>query len=116
MELKGKCKIDFDKWFYAQCVNGSHLDSLHDNEYFKFWKLTDSMQFGVIQDFADSVGIGISINFYSSEYCDFDIQNNDGDDLFHSNLFDELTRQESRLKSIEKFSELYNSAVQTAPV
>lgn len=57
--LTGKCKKEFEKWL--------HTDPIASNEYYgvivmcgnKLHNLPLSMQFGVIQDFAESKGTNL---------------------------------------------------------
>ena len=65
MELKGKLKEDFEKWFIEYIENtlkGKREEYVKDRYMLEgFYELTNSMQWGVIQSFADSVGCIIDI-------------------------------------------------------
>ena len=97
--MKGKAKEDFEKWF-------NHLPMSLDLCYSKveFKHLTDSMQWGVIVDFFDSVGITIQIAFFDSDFNIFDVFIND---ILTSK--EHKSRQEARTKAIEKANEIYNN-------
>jgi hypothetical protein len=56
MELTGKAKEQFEKW-YSDTVISQHKDYYTDMDYF-----TPSMRYGVYVDFFDSVGITITID------------------------------------------------------
>ena len=102
MELTGKCKEEFEKYrylYYRETENeASHSGTT-------IWDYVgESMQYGVLEDYFDSVGIRISINQYNSTYW-YDIQ---------SPFFDcdELkTRPEARTAAIEKANELRNETL-----
>jgi hypothetical protein len=120
MKLTGKCKEDFEEWML---VNNKELVKFSEERYSEvidmsqlFKYLTDSMQYGVIVDFFDSVGFYIDVNHnYRLEvedniiilgyYYELNILPNthileDADDY--------NTRQEARIKAIEKANEIYN--------
>jgi len=54
--LEGKAILMFEEWFK---VTHPRFDLLSDWESIGFYSLPPSMQFGVIQDWADSVGVEI---------------------------------------------------------
>lgn len=104
--MKEKCKKDFEKWLkkkYKEIDIGyphdlSGCQSLNDA--FKY--LPHSMQYGVIVDFFDSVGIYIEIcKTPHSAVCYYMVNDCDNDFLFK-------TRHEARAAAIEKATEIYN--------
>ena len=103
--MKGKAKEDFEKWYNNKPI--FEIESLH-----YFYKYSDSLQWGVIVNFFDSVGLNIEIlvspiaHTQSSRRFDYTIfKNNEEIDW---STFDFETRQEARTKAIEKATEIYN--------
>ena len=100
MEITGKCKAEFEKWF-TNSDNHQGFDAEQialDRKYRLkvFYQLYPSMQYGVYVDFFDSVGINSSsFSHYEFYKCNLD------NTLFH-------TRPEARTAAIEKANELYN--------
>ena len=120
MELTGKCKKDFEKWVNdnikdSKMYNGKYLSFNLDGAYIYFDDLFPSMQFGMIQDFADSKGFVFSIEpeWYvidsDKPLFDFFIHYVDGSKRAEYGGMNK-TREEAMIKSIEKFDEIYNSA------
>ena len=107
MELTGKCKEAFEKW-YADNVEFTG-EVLYLEE---FYILPPSMQYGVYLDFFDSVGIGIVSNTFtiSNETSyNFDIYHNGGYLSNREALKDVCKmRSEARTAAIEKANELFN--------
>jgi len=103
--MKGKCKEEFDKW-YGLNYEAISLRSIDDYFYIDgFYELPDSMQYGVIEDFFDSVGI--VINIVKTQNFDWRYIT----DLDGGEYFDEYfkTRKEARKQAIEKATEIYNN-------
>jgi hypothetical protein len=115
MKLTGKCKEDFEEWVGNQPYSISHdvgerqmnIVPLAD----MIEQLPKSMQYGVLVDFFDSVGVEIDIDIDSkfryevaeiNFYIYTELQTYDGYDNHYS------TRQEARTKAIEKANEIYN--------
>lgn len=107
MKLTGKCKQDFEKWFFDRFDYPTATIP-----FYGYWyKTHPSMQWGVYVDFFDSMGIYISVmsscshnikfKFYSFDVC---IEGNG----FCIDIDDIKTRQEARQKAIEKANEIYN--------
>jgi|SRR5690606_39101586 len=110
--LSGKCREDFYKWAtdrenpktndcdYKICVSG----------YLKFYryyfhKLPISMQFGVIQDFADDKGIDLDVKIG----VDTSTQIKDGFDYSYFNHSGHASNlQDARIRAIKRFNILYN--------
>ena len=104
--LTGKCKEDFEKWFYA---NEVHLDICElEFNYQKstvldvFQSLPLSMQYGVLVDFFDSVGISIEIQYMYNYYEALIFYNE-----WH-HVEESINRIESRIEAIKKANQLYN--------
>jgi len=104
MKLTGKAKEDFEKWFKTIKHNNLHVMNIDD--VIGFGILPDSMQYGVLVDWFDSVGIRIEI---LAEPYDFGIQ------IFKKDKKHPIysvgsweTRPQARLKAIEKANEIYN--------
>ena len=103
MELTGKCREDFKKWYTITYFK--NLTPLSIQEHCTILECFDdcfeSMQYGVYVDFFDSVGIRISMNQFNDEYWfDIDPQGIDSECL--------KTRPEARMAAIEKANEIYN--------
>jgi hypothetical protein len=107
MELTGKAKEKFEKWLDKQLFGIVHdngdrqpdivaLDKL-------FYSLPKSMQWGVYQDWADSLGYDMSI-IYDKDPCYFWRV----DDGLNENSGDRFTREEAREAAVEKLNELIN--------
>tara|TARA_R110002051_G_scaffold308116_1_gene379534 strand:- start:24196 stop:24513 length:318 start_codon:yes stop_codon:yes gene_type:complete len=102
MKLTGKCKEDFEKWLFRWLeINIAEVGETPDqSDIDHFYTFPNSMQWGVIQDFADSVDIDIDEIFESE--LNFSLVSNEGAGglSYH--------RPEARAAAIEKFNELYN--------
>ncbi len=121
MELTGKCKEEFEKWFKATyCFMGNmqregqqfETDEQFISKFEHFNISPSSMQYGVYVDFFDSVGIGIVSNTFtiSNETSyNFDIYHNGGYLSNREALKDVCKmRSEARTAAIEKANELFN--------
>lgn len=116
MELTGKCKEDFKKWYrnsvelpFGWNFNPSGgitvCPELRD-----FMNLPPSMQYGVYVDFFDSVGIHLEIELkWPDPYpwgVNYTINGTKWLPCGIPNHFE--TRDEARQKAIEKANEIYN--------
>lgn len=104
MKLTGQTKIDFEKWYLLLIrQQRKDYDKFSDDQVLrKFYRLLQSQQWGVFQDFADSVGVNISAgSFGDSGVFDYEIDFIPSDEIRD-------TRQEARNAAIEKFNEIYN--------
>ena len=99
MELTGKCKEDFEKWFRRINIKNNWLLN-------SFYKLLQSMQYGVYVDFFDSVGIDIVDNIDS---CANDFRYLSKVDFKFIDAHN--TRPEARTAAIEKANEIYNCSL-----
>ena len=101
--LTGKCKEDFEDWY----VRGFHNDGgYHDYMKRSFYSKILSMQYGVLVDFFDSVGLMME-DIYDSPFYGFQIFNKGGKESIIS-IGGYNDRDKARLKAIEKANELYN--------
>jgi len=119
MKLIGQAKESFEAWLKLQefedmnvIYNGKVFDVVYVNmkSIKRFDKLPLSMQWGVMQDFADSVGYYMEIETYiidgssDARYYRVCIYGKVYEDFGQFN-----TRQEARTAAVEKFNELYNN-------
>jgi hypothetical protein len=110
MRLTGKAKEDFEKWYSENVEFKGEVLYLEE-----FYILPFSMQYGVLVDWFDSVGVYILIKrLYSipmeNDVWYFIITNKEGV-YFNSTLDKENkseTRPQARQKAIEKANEIYN--------
>jgi hypothetical protein len=101
MNLTGKCKEEFEKWFKDKYLK---LDSSFCNRFLNKRIFTPNvMRYGLYLDFFDSVGITIDIS--PSNFCS----------VFYVYLNKKTvpvttcgTREDARTASIEKANEIYN--------
>lgn len=109
--LTGQCNKDFDTWReqrYDQLIDENKTEWSYYG-YSVFNELCFSMQWGVIVDFFDSVGIIISVYKDSEGYhwCIGDRDNHDGDTQKGWGYLSDF-RLEARTESIKKANKLYN--------
>jgi hypothetical protein len=108
MKLTGRTKEQFEKWYLLLIrQQRKDYDKFSDDQVLrKFYRLLKSQQWGVIQDFADSLGYHIqivaSLNQTTYSYEMYDKKREYTGKIFH-------TRQESRDAAIEKFNEINNA-------
>ena len=105
-----KAKADFEKWrlkLHQRWVEEKDEESLYYG-YSTFLELPDSMKWGVLVDFYDSVGIYINIIYECSEedcYYYFDGVFMDKYDI-GENMY--KTRTEARKQALIKAEQIYN--------
>jgi len=111
MKLTGKAQEKFEEWLFEQpkfyCQE--HLKHQWLSE---FYSLPDSMQWGIYQDWADSMGFDLCV-FWDERY---DENDNSKFELFWSvSKIDMIgwdgyckTRQEARDAAIEKLNQIIN--------
>jgi hypothetical protein len=108
MELTGKCKEEFEKWF-TNSDNHKGFDAEQialDRKYRLkvFYQLYPSMQYGVYVDFFDSVDLNINVICYcNGDEWQFDIEQ-------RQEFYNTKSRPEARVLAIEKANEIYNNA------
>lgn len=106
MKLTGKCLEDFEKWL----EESEHYYNLPYSDFIQF---TESMQWGVIQDFADGFGYFLDVQIMTSPTMQNDIFNGFKAFVFHngkfkSSQFKTADRNIARTAAVNKFNELYN--------
>jgi len=104
--LKGQAKKDFEKWFssYIDKQLAHNREDWNEGEELlsNFYELPFSMQYGVLVDWFDSVGI------YINKLCpdSFEIQH--GWDIIEDYSKVDRTRTQARQKAIEQANKIYN--------
>jgi len=123
MKLSGKAKEDFETWVCDRDNTATNEYDFKLDEfgwlmfYSSYWhKLPESMQYGVLVDWFDSVGIILDVqpvldynnNCYTKvrHWMVTVFQLGIIDEDFNSNKYE--TRPQARLKAIEKANEIYN--------
>jgi hypothetical protein len=104
MELTGKCKVDFDKWFSKIMHNEGNPNQWDYATWTKFDILNYSAKYGVYVDFFDSVDINIEINkstFIVMYYVYINMQTLPVDAV--------KTKPLARTAAIQKANEIYNN-------
>ena len=107
MELTGKALEQFEKWYSKVNNRISYKTEDFSGYGLGFTDLPDSMKFGVLVDFFDSVGIRINIHFAtcSAIGTSTGYWSEINDKQFHSSV---KTRQEARTEAIKKVNEILN--------
>ena len=102
MKLTDKSLEQFEKWYIeTECTDIEPKE--YSFELNIFWNvLTDSMKYGVLVDFFDSVGISIYIFRNAYEVINVNVKN-------YYNDIDIKSRPQARTKAIEKANEIYNT-------
>lgn len=109
MKLEGKFKEDFEKWFESQIFIDQEIDDESGNNLSvlnvpAFYSLTDAMQWGVFQDFENSILDPSDLRILpkvSPGYNCFFIE-------MRGVMKKYETRAEARTEAIETFQEIYN--------
>ncbi len=103
MKLTDKAYKEFSEWLYKNQVLRGSPDYRFVR---KFQVLPEAMQWGVIQDWADSLGIEMWVEKAIEDFRYwYNIYKNDGS-LHYNTNYD--TRQEARNAAIEKLNEIIN--------
>ena len=115
MELTGKCIESFWKWYFLDGTLRNlkrytahnlqvkiHGEKAVAVEKLRFLSLSESEQYGVIVDFADSVGVDIMIGIYG---YDIKIKNECGERWTKKTG---KNRHEVRTAAVKKFNEIFN--------
>ena len=109
--MKGQAKKDFEKWVSRADKGGigDFFDCMQMKEYepqedwdIDFYSLPPSMQYGVIVDWLDTVGIVIEIEL-DKDFGFFACVNQSSRGLSYTD-----TRSQARQKAIDKATEIYN--------
>jgi len=107
MKLTGKAKEDFEKW-YLKTPLSVRFNALH----FFYEDLSNSMQYGVLVDWFDSVGYDVSVSPWKQGgeilylFCAIEL----GKASHYPLETSSKTRPEARTKAIEKASKIYNES------
>ena len=113
MELTGKCKEEFEGYLNKLRKHETErkfadIDMIIESQGYDFDDLPDSMKYGVLVDYFDSVFIDVNVRKYRTSgrffYTIFDIKNKS-----YQNVLD--TRLEAMTASIEKADELRNEVL-----
>ncbi len=102
MRLTGKAKDQFEKWLIQHNIG---VVVFGDDEFTVIlYGLSESMQWGVVQDFADSLGISMETEalFNCSYYWRVFTSDENGND---GTMY---TRQEARNEAIKHLNEILN--------
>ncbi len=102
MNLTGKAKKDFEKW-YELNHEAIVLRSIDDEFHLEgFYELPESMQFGVLVDFFDSAGVVMEFDNFGDTWVSY-INGDPTHPIFYW-----PTRQEARKQALIKANEIYN--------
>ena len=93
MKLTGKCKEAFEKWFVINVEYDFYGDQSSYNSTSDFVDIPESMQYGVIVDFSETVE---------------DVTNHKMVEAEQSYINGGHSRPESRIMTVEKFDKRYN--------
>ena len=107
--MKGKCLIEFEKWYESEEAQDQLKSWLVAYGIFK--DLPDSMQYCVIEDFFDSVGIKIGVVPSKETWASHPNIKVHYKVISVGFIVDEyrfLSRKEARKQAIEKATEIYN--------
>ncbi len=110
MKLTGKAKEQFEAW-YLKLIRVQREDYNKFDDYTiikKFYRSIQSMQWGVIQDFADSLGYDIIAESTTAQDKYWFTIYTLPESITEEKMFD--TRQEARNAAIEKLNEIINQA------
>ena len=117
MKLTGKAKELFEKWLinhHWSISDGDEVqwDELNLDTPYIFYQTPDSMQWGVYQDLADSLGINVEVFSeadYPDVYFDYRITEKKAASFWgRATIAEYKTRQEARNAAIEKLNQLIN--------
>lgn len=105
MELTGKCKEDFEKWYNSNVSSKSKFPKLWEFNYSIF-----PMQYGVYVDFFESKGIYILINTLTKhDWIGVILEEDIMSPYFEScEPFEFSSRKEVEQHAIVKANEIYN--------
>ncbi len=111
MILNGKCKEEFEKWLIGYFKGKKEKPTIMDKLNAKSLPNSpNSMQWGVYQDYFDSVGVKLIINYYDGNIFPFRVQYClNGEKWTLSGIRNKFeTRPEARTAAIEKACEIRN--------
>ena len=114
MKLTGKAKIDFEEWYLSLVYikRKDYIMYASDTILNKFYREIGSMQWGVYQDWFDSVGIVLITKYYISQitfpYAYQIIRNEKTySPMGIKNKYE--SRLEARSSAIDRACEIYNN-------
>jgi hypothetical protein len=113
MDLTGKCKIEFEKWYMSDKVSKEHPHIVD------FYTYPEAMQFGVLQDYFDSVGIELVVHkfkgrYVASIYLEQEyLKSHLDDEEIKCNKKGYKTRLQARIEVIIKANEIRNKQLKT---
>ena len=115
MELTGKCKEDFEKWYEPPLpadANGWDK-ALYGDKVAEIYRLPKSMRYGVYVDFFDSVGIYIDLEIHAEPTMSGLIFKSIRPNILSNGRFYTVgasfrERPIARTEAIKKANELYN--------
>lgn len=105
MELTGKCKKDFEKW-YADTYYGEQRKTIQNLHRVVFDCLPDNKKYGVYEDFFDSVEIRIEIVFINKVWKTYV----DGNPLLEPKKH-KSSRLNARIVAINKANKTHNGKI-----
>ncbi len=112
MKLTDRTKKEFEEWKHNLYNKWVHDDKkgYENYGYSKFNELPPSMQYGVLVDYFDSVGIHVEISLlsYKAELVGKEYNWWIGEKSGSVNDFTGTSRQKARTKAIEKANEIRN--------
>ena len=106
MELTGKCKDAFEKWFLDNYGFDKWEDVIPD-----FHNIDPSMQYGVYLDFFHYNNMFIDL-LYCYSFYSIAIRNEENKEIFNIEL-DTINTNEARTAVIEKANDIYNELNKT---
>jgi len=112
MELTGKCKVDFEKWYIKNVFRIFSIVYID-----QFYRSPLSMQYGVFLDFLDTVDINVETfrNRFNRFRFYFEVDYGKPIEVEELGLMDlPNTRDERRVNVIESANELYNKIYETS--
>jgi len=101
-ELKGKAKIDFNKWMKPNPLEHGRYGQLITNT---FDNMPFALQSGVILEWLDSVGVYIIIEPMNPDRFKYELWTLDN---YYDGFIEPITRQEALKEAIKKAVEIYN--------
>lgn len=111
MKLTGKAKEQFEEYINSTILISHNIGCNVSDDYQNFYSEPESMQWGIIQDWADSleydVGVtGLEVNEFIADISVLKQAEDPFNQLWESDLL--KTRQKARTAAIEKLNEIIN--------
>ena len=108
MELTGKAKEKFEKWYVTRdwynpiSINTEHTPNID------FYDLPKSMQWGVYQDWADSLGYALNTVRIFEKVWSADVIDWNDDEVMLWEEYEFTSDQQARDAAVDKLNELIN--------